>query len=446
MQKKYFLKLCKISIILLLFLVCANCIFAMEFDHEFSSSDVDSEFGEIPAEGISYFDENARFCTSFKFAFVIEATNVGLSQEYNDSLPPIVRRPLSTNINYKVNGEELHSYSFKSILHSFEGDVPHDFKFKEKIVISVPEEGYYNITTQISSTKTKEFYIPSPDEFPSQCSKETVELTEPVDRKVVSSSSDEEVSQEAQQISIVSLTKCRSDKECTDMGRVCLPDSFWLRLFGMARCCPIGSKFENGECIVTPGVVSENFNEEGFLAFPLYPIDDFKISSGWRYPDNSTHGAIDYSPYNKSKEYEVYAAASGEVIAVENSISENYGTCSHSYGSYIKIRSINPNSDESYDIIYAHLKGGSIKFNNLDDVMAGDKIGTLGNTGCSEAAHLHFEIREDGSSTKRRDPYDIYSEEKSDYPEVKNEYNKSCGDDYLWKVCPPINEICKING
>jgi Peptidase family M23/LysM domain len=60
---------------------------------------------------------------------------------------------------------------------------------------------------------------------------------------------------------------------------------------------------------------------------------------------------------------------------------------SESYGNVVFIL-----HDNGYETVYAHLNDRSVSEN--DRVIQGDRIGSLGNTGRSTGAHLHFEVHE----------------------------------------------------
>lgn len=78
----------------------------------------------------------------------------------------------------------------------------------------------------------------------------------------------------------------------------------------------------------------------------------------------------------------VYAAASGVVTMAQGGY--NYG-----YGNVIQI-----DHGNGYSTLYAHLS--SIGVGVCSSVGAGQWIGAAGNTGNSQGAHLHFEVRQNG--------------------------------------------------
>ncbi len=78
----------------------------------------------------------------------------------------------------------------------------------------------------------------------------------------------------------------------------------------------------------------------------------------------------------------VYAAASGVVTMAQGGY--NYG-----YGNVVQI-----DHGNGYSTVYAHLS--AIFVSLCQSVSAGQQIATAGNTGNSEGAHLHFEVRQGG--------------------------------------------------
>jgi murein DD-endopeptidase MepM/ murein hydrolase activator NlpD len=63
-----------------------------------------------------------------------------------------------------------------------------------------------------------------------------------------------------------------------------------------------------------------------------------------------------------------------------------------SYGTYVFL-----DAGNGVISIYAHMIKGSLKVQEGDIVKKGDALGLLGNTGNSRGAHLHFEVRKNGT-------------------------------------------------
>jgi Peptidase family M23/LysM domain len=93
----------------------------------------------------------------------------------------------------------------------------------------------------------------------------------------------------------------------------------------------------------------------------------------------------------------VYAAKSGVV-------SKSY--FSESYGNVVFIT-----HDNGYETVYAHLDDRSVS--EGDRAAQGEQIGSLGNTGRSTGAHLHFEVHESVWTLDKEnaiDPFEVFGE------------------------------------
>ena len=86
----------------------------------------------------------------------------------------------------------------------------------------------------------------------------------------------------------------------------------------------------------------------------------------------------------------IYATGDGEVVRADNR--------SSGFGKHIRI-----DHGYGYITIYAHLSKYNVS--KGQKVKRGDLIGFVGNTGRSEAPHLHYEVRKDGD---RINPINFY--------------------------------------
>ncbi|MBQ4557470.1 MAG: peptidoglycan-binding protein [Clostridia bacterium] len=116
-------------------------------------------------------------------------------------------------------------------------------------------------------------------------------------------------------------------------------------------------------------------------------------------PNN--HSGIDISA---KKGTAIYAAEAGVVKVMCTSCTHNYGKkkdcgCGGGYGNYLYIQ-----HDDGMRTYYAHMT--EIIVSNGQRISKGTKIGTVGSTGSSDGAHLHFEMRSGSSSSTRVDPLD----------------------------------------
>ena len=112
----------------------------------------------------------------------------------------------------------------------------------------------------------------------------------------------------------------------------------------------------------------------------------------------ASHKGIDmaWNRHQGGKNVPVYAADDGVVYSTKDNDKSK-----KSWGNFVKIK----HNDGTYTL-YAHLRDG-IKVKTGQKVKQGDQIGNMGNTGKSEANHLHYEVYVGGASTSnRRNPLD----------------------------------------
>ncbi len=192
------------------------------------------------------------------------------------------------------------------------------------------------------------------------------------------------------------------------------------------------------DSMLTIGLVTgQEFN--GALLYPLEDMDDYYISSGWF--RGAEHRGIDYVPNDESTDHEIISSTPGTISRIErhNSNLLNGGSLqacinrdsTAAYGNRIHVRYEDENG--MYEVVYGHFK--EIYVSLGEEVSAGDVLGIMGNTGCSTATHLHFEVRLNGDANRKVDPYDIYSS-KENYPQFSNDYDRDCGPESMWEVCP----------
>ena len=130
-------------------------------------------------------------------------------------------------------------------------------------------------------------------------------------------------------------------------------------------------------------------------------------SGGWTWPTPGCYNVL--SPFGEDRGYShqgidigapmgatVVAAKGGTVITSNNSCSHNYGKsgscgCGGGFGNYIII-----DHGGGYSTTYGHLTSANVSTGQ--SVSAGQAIGTVGSTGWSTGAHLHFETRLNGGS------------------------------------------------
>ncbi len=122
----------------------------------------------------------------------------------------------------------------------------------------------------------------------------------------------------------------------------------------------------------------------------LWPVLFTNSVSGYCFGDRAPesrdgiHKGIDAAGRLDDK---VMAIANGIVVTVVTGCSEGDRRCGGGLGNYIKIK-----HDDGLYSVYSHLSKVSVQKDKK--VEQGSEIGTVGNTGYSLGAHLHFEIHD----------------------------------------------------
>lgn len=121
-----------------------------------------------------------------------------------------------------------------------------------------------------------------------------------------------------------------------------------------------------------------------------WPLQGHTITAGWLYNDGTNHGAIDLRAAVGTP---VYAAEDGTVNWVQ-AWDGKTKTGNQSYGNLVRIQHANYNG-KKLETYYAHLSKVCVK--NGEKVKEGQVIGYSGETGNCYGAHLHFEVRLNGT-------------------------------------------------
>ncbi len=119
----------------------------------------------------------------------------------------------------------------------------------------------------------------------------------------------------------------------------------------------------------------------GYFCWPVVGLHVVTSPFGWRSLGN--HKGIDISGANASGSL-VVAGASGVVTEA--------GWSTGGYGNYVII-----DHGNGIETLYAHMLDNSLMVSAGDHVTKGYAIGRVGNTGYSFGAHLHFEVRINGT-------------------------------------------------
>ena len=122
-----------------------------------------------------------------------------------------------------------------------------------------------------------------------------------------------------------------------------------------------------------------------------YAIDFIKIGTGGLLADRGAHANEDFAGYGT----ELLAVADGTVVVAEDGIPDNV-PFSETMASIITLETIAGNHvvldiGGAY-VLYGHLRPGSLTVGVGDRVRRGEVLGRLGNSGNSDAPHLHIQV------------------------------------------------------
>ena len=115
------------------------------------------------------------------------------------------------------------------------------------------------------------------------------------------------------------------------------------------------------------------------------PINGARVSSRFGMRLHPVHGNM-----RMHKGVDLTAKRGTSIVAAANGVIEK-ACCYKGYGNYILIR-----HSDGYKTSYAHLNCYAKSIKAGQSVRQGQKIGSVGNTGCTTGAHLHFEVIHNG--------------------------------------------------
>lgn len=122
-----------------------------------------------------------------------------------------------------------------------------------------------------------------------------------------------------------------------------------------------------------------------------------KMTQGYNVKTHKANDIVALKGGKATTDY-VLAHSDGKVIARAIGKKNNKGSAgTESYGNYVQIQHSN-----GYTTLYAHLDSVNVKVGQF--VKKGQRIGYMGNTGNSSAAHTHFEVRKNSLYSSRIDP------------------------------------------
>lgn len=156
----------------------------------------------------------------------------------------------------------------------------------------------------------------------------------------------------------------------------------------------------NGCCEMTPHRMALNPLDGQLWAAERFAIDYVQLDAGYRLLAGAPGKLTSYRYFGA----DVHAVAAGPVVAVLDGLPEQVpgqtptGLALDQYAGNHVVQDL---GDGNY-ALYAHLKTGSVKVQPGQQLKAGEVLGSLGNTGNSDAPHLHFHVM-DGPDPLRSD-------------------------------------------
>jgi hypothetical protein len=150
----------------------------------------------------------------------------------------------------------------------------------------------------------------------------------------------------------------------------------------------------NGCCDMTAHRMAMNPLNGSLWAAERFAIDYVQLSAD---------GTIFAGDRSKPEDYpyfgaDVHAVADGPVVAVLDGLPEQVagqsptGLPLDQYGGNHVVQEISDGRGGSQYAFYAHLKTGTVKVKPGDQLTSGQVLGNLGNTGNTDAPHLHFHV------------------------------------------------------
>ncbi|NIH93526.1 M23 family metallopeptidase [Mycolicibacterium fluoranthenivorans] len=146
----------------------------------------------------------------------------------------------------------------------------------------------------------------------------------------------------------------------------------------------------NGCCEMTPHRMALNPLDGQLWAAERFAIDYVQLDPGYRLL-NGPAGKLTSYPYFGT---DIHAVADGPVVAVLDGLPEQVpgqtptGLPLDQYAGNHVVQDL---GNGNY-ALYAHLKTGSVKVQPGQRLTSGQVLGSLGNTGNSDAPHLHFHV------------------------------------------------------
>lgn len=133
-----------------------------------------------------------------------------------------------------------------------------------------------------------------------------------------------------------------------------------------------------------------------------------RVTSGFQLPDRPSHNGIDIVG---DTDQAVRAAVAGTVVFAGAVADKATGGLTWQWGNYVRV------DGAGVRTYYCHMAAGSLRVKRGDPVSVGTPLGTMGNTGYSFGAHLHFEVRNGAGRAINPAPYAGVQNAKGKYTE-----------------------------
>lgn len=133
-----------------------------------------------------------------------------------------------------------------------------------------------------------------------------------------------------------------------------------------------------------------------------------RVTSGYRLPDRPDHNGLDIVGDDSR---DILCPVEG--IVRSSTMVTSHSTSTWEWGNYVRVDDLQGNR-----LFFCHMDSRAVKVGQK--VYPGTKLGVMGNTGLSDGAHTHFEVRKSNGKTIMN---------PADYLEIRNAKGTYMGDD-----------------
>jgi len=159
-----------------------------------------------------------------------------------------------------------------------------------------------------------------------------------------------------------------------------------------------------------------------------------RVTSGFRTASRPDHHGVDFA---QAGTHDIKAAAAG--VVSRSYTSTSYGEC------IMVVHTIN---GQTWETVYAHMRAGSRRVREGQQVSQGQVIGIMGNTGHSSGQHLHFELHKGRWNIGKTSAVDPLSYLGKDLSPVQGNVGKTLhldASNETWAIYDPKVQPVKAN-